>query len=628
MRVLHLEDSNNDAEIVAYLLTGEWPDCVIERVADRTAYTAALVKDGFDIILSDYALPSYNGLAALQLARERCPSTPFIFVSGTIGEERAIEALKAGAFDYVIKDRPGRLVPAVRRALETHAREKSHRVAERRLREQAALLDKARDAIIATDLDYRVTYWNGGAERLHGRTAVEVIGCDLRSLGLGHDPLQFAAARARLLAHGEWRGGFRIRDRAGRVRHIESSWSLVRGTEGDALTILAIETDVSERKLLEAQLLQSQRVESIGMLAGGIAHDLNNVLAPILMGIELLRLSHLSPAERTTIHAMEASAQHGSNLVRQLLAFARGARGERVPAHLRPLLRDLRTLLEPALPGAISVEVVDQDDLRPVLADGTQLKQVLLNLCINARDAMPHGGSIRIQAENTEVDAALARACAEARPGPHVRISVIDTGAGIPPEVLDRIFEPFFTTKEIGRGTGLGLPLVRGIVREHDGFLTVESEVGRGTTMRIYLPALNPEVMTPADATATPVANVRGQGELILIADDDAAIRQMLTTLLEHVGYRVVSVADGIEGLEQFRAHAGQVALVVTDMVMRRMAGSEFIRALRELDPALGIVTVSGMRFDPDPAVAAALTKPIETTLLLDTIHRAIGTTR
>lgn len=489
LRVLHLEDNLGDAELVRARLEAESIRCDIHRVQTRSDFTAAVRDESFSLILSDFSLPQFDGLSALALAREHAPSTPFIFLSGAIGEERAIEALRRGASDYIIKDRPGRLVPAIRQALQRKDEAERRRRAEAELRNQAALLDKAKDAIVATDISHRIAYWNATAERIYGWTSAEVFGRTLGEVGVGYDASALNQARTQLLAAGEWRGEFRLRTRAGQPIHVESTWSLVLGDDGQPRSILCIDTDVTEKKKLEAQLLRADRLESIGMLAGGVAHDLNNMLGPILMGIDVLRSSLTNPAHVDLLASVESAAQHGAALVRQLTTFARGGEGEHGEVDVVPLVADVRHLLQQSLPHVIKVGAVCADSLWTIQADPTQIKQLLLNLCFNARDAMPQGGRLEIRAQNTLVAETMARLYPGAQPGPHLLLSVSDTGTGIPPEILEKIFDPFFTTKVVGKGTGLGLATVAGIVKSHGGFLKVESQIGQGTVFQLFLPA-------------------------------------------------------------------------------------------------------------------------------------------
>jgi PAS domain S-box-containing protein len=490
LRVLHIEDNSNDAELVRALLEDEWPDCRISRVQTRADFLDAVRDDTFHLILSDFSLPQFDGLSALALAHEHSAATPFIFLSGAIGEERAIEALKRGASDYVIKDRPGRLIPAIRQVLKSIEDAEARRRAEDELRNQASLLDKARDAIIATDPTHRIAYWNASAERLYGWTSAEVFGRLLMELGLGYDPERFKAAREKLLATGEWRGGFRLRKKTGEPVQVETTWSLVLDDNSQPRSILIIDTDVTEKKKLEVQLLRADRLESIGMLAGGVAHDLNNVLAPILMGCGLLRHTLTDRGVLDILGSMESSAQHGRALVQQLTTFARGGEGELSTVQVAPIIDDVRRLVQQSMPRSIQICATYEKPLWEISADSTQIKQLLLNLCFNAGDAMPAGGQLGIGARNTQVNEQLSAAHPGAQPGPYLLITVSDTGTGMAADVVEKIFDPFFTTKEVGKGTGLGLATVAGIVKSHGGFVRVESQVGQGSEFQLFLPAI------------------------------------------------------------------------------------------------------------------------------------------
>ncbi len=623
--LLHLEDSLTDAELIHAILAEEWPGCQIQRVQTRADFLAALEQQPFDLILSDFSMPGFDGLTALKLVRQRQLEIPFIFFSGTIGEENAMEALRCGATDYIIKDRPARLVSAVQGALEQQHEFQLRQRAELRLHEQAELLDKARDAICVTDLAQRITYWNASAERLYGWTAAEAIGRQLGELDLGYDAARFAAAHAQLLASGEWRGTFRLRNKNGDTLQVESTWSLVLTDKGKPRSILFIDTDVTEKMRLETQLLRAGRLDSIGMLAGGVAHDLNNALAPILMGSELLRLSVADPKNLRLIETIETSAQHGAALVRQLLAFARGGEGERAEIRMAALLEDVPKLLRQSLPRDIALEVSCAESALPILADATQIKQLLLNLCLNARDAMPEGGRLEVKARNTTVDSDLARLHPGAQPGPHLLVSVQDTGTGIPPAVLEKIFDPFFTTKSVGKGTGLGLSTVAGIVKSHGGFLQVESQVGHGTVFRLFFPGL----LQSPPATARPVQPLAegGRGETILIIDDDANVRDTFRLLLEKAGYQVATAEDGEAGIAAFATQRNDIAVVITDMMMPGLSGRQVVTALRALAPSVRIIAVSGFSGADEnpPEVAAMLAKPVNVAQLLGTLRRVIA---
>lgn len=630
MKLLHLEDSEMDAELIAMMLQREFPACDIRRVATAAEYRAAIKEGGFDAILSDYSIPGFDGLTALSLAQAERPGTPFIFLSGTIGEERAVEALKRGATDYVIKDRPNRLILSMRNALAATAEASRLREAEARLREQASLLDRARDAIIATDVDHRIVYWNASAERLYGWTVAEVSGRRLDELGMEYDAVKFSTARTQVLATGEWRGDFRLRTRAGDTVTVETTWSLVAANEGRPATILAIDTDVTERKKLETQLLRAQRLESIGTLAGGIAHDLNNVFTPIVLSLDLICERPMREEERQLMEKTRASALHGAALVQQLLAFARGAEARRTRIDTPEALQELRTLIRQSLPPTVRLNIHATDRPWPIQADATQFKQVIINLCINARDAMPRGGQLEIAVRNTMVDARLAAANPGMKPGPCVQISVIDSGVGIAPAIQDRIFDPFFTTKTGGKGTGLGLSMVAGILKSHGGCVEVESEPGRGTAFHLYFPAFLEEA--PVIAVDPPLAAARGHGETILLVEDEAIVRETLRIVLERSGYRVLPAPDGAAARRAFAERGDEIALVVTDMMLTDTIGTEVVKHLREQRPLLPVVAISGMMdsgdFDElrhlDPPVAC-LSKPVTPQVLLAAVRSKLS---
>ena len=535
------------------------------------------------------------------------------------GSERQLESHAS-----VLRDGHGAIVNVLLVSRDVTVR----REAEVRLREQASLLDRARDAIVATDIEHRIAYWNASAERLYGWKAGEVYGHRLDELGLGFDPARFATARAQLLASGEWRGDFRLRTKSGETVLVESTWSLVVENDGRPRSILYIDTDVTERKKLETQLLRAQRMESIGTLAGGVAHDLNNVLTPIILSIELLATKLTSEEDRRLIEKTKASATHGAALVQQLLAFARGADAKRTRIDPASALTDLRPLIRQSLPSSIELALPAGEKPWPIQADATQFNQVLINLCINARDATPHGGRIQISTANVNVDTALANANPGAKPGPHVRISVIDSGSGIPPAIMDKIFDPFFTTKAAGKGTGLGLSMVAGILKSHSGFVQVESEVGRGTAFHLYFPAV-PEPV-PAVIRDDPPAT-RGTGEGILLIDDEPTVRDTLQLLLQRAGYRVFAAADGTSGVAEFERQTAEIALVITDMMLPDQTGTEVVKTLRRQRPTLPVIAISGMmasgHFDEllhyEPAVEC-LSKPLSPATLLGAVRRKL----
>ncbi len=501
------------------------------------------------------------------------------------------------------------------------------RLAEDKLREQATLLDKAQDAIIVRDLDHRINYWNQSAERLYGWTAAEAVGSSIKDL-LYRDPASFLESTKAVLTKGEWIGEINQWDKQGRALIVECRWTLVRDDHGNPRSILAINTDVTERKNLLQQLLRAQRMESIGTLAGGIAHDLNNVLAPIMMSIDLLRLGEMNPQRQAVLTSIEGSARRGADMVKQVLSFARGVTGQRIEVQVGELLSEIKKIIRDTFPKNIGSRSETPADLWVLQGDPTQLHQVLLNLCVNARDAMQEGGTLSLIARNLLLDEHSAEVTLEARPGPHVVIDVEDTGSGISPEVLERIFEPFFTTKELGKGTGLGLSSTLAIVKSHGGFVRVHTELGAGTRFGVYLPAST--AVTPGAFTSVEPHLPRGNGELVLVVDDETAIREIAGHTLEAFGYQVLLARDGSEACSLYAAQGQDIAVVLTDMMMPVMDGPATIQALMAMNPQVRIIAASGMSSNTMVAkvfgdgVRHFLPKPYTTETLLQALRQAL----
>lgn len=378
----------------------------------------------------------------------------------------------------------------------------------------------------------------------------------------------------------------------GSTGEVEIAAAPIHDEKGTAIVVSL--RDISERKRLEARLLRAQRLESVGTLVGGIAHDLNNVLTPILMTVKLLKKKERSEESRQRLLATaEASVDHGVEMVKQLLSFAGGERGSRAVVQPSSILSEVTILLEHTLPKTVRIKITCAADLWNISADATQLTQVLLNLCINARDAMPQGGTLCIAAENTVVNSSYALTHPEARVGSYVLLTVADTGMGIPPDVLDKIFDPFFTTKEFGKGTGLGLSTALGIVKSHAGFIDVYSEDGKGTRFAVYLPAI--QQPQPAKAQELHRWIRTGNGELVLLVDDEPAILVTARVTLEGNGYRVLTAQHGSEAVALFKQHQGEIQVVVLDMMMPVMDGLATLDALQELDPAVRVIAASGL---------------------------------
>ncbi len=493
-----------------------------------------------------------------------------------------------------------------------------------KVREHAALLDLTTDAIIVRDLALRVTYWNKGAEGLYGWTPEEAVGRLTTELHAGNAWEGRAAARQQVEEQGSWQGELQHRTKAGKVLIVDSRWTLLRSATGAPQAVLVINNDITEKKRLEAQFLRSQRMESIGSLAGGIAHDLNNALAPIVMSTEILKLTISDPEAGRILDTISDCAERGAGMVKQILTFARGSEGERGSVQPKHLVKEMIEIARHTFPKGISIRTEVDGETWPLLGNPTQLHQILLNLCVNARDAMPNGGTLTMAAGNVRLKATDAVLSPDAKPGPYVLLTVKDTGTGMTPEVRARIFDAFFTTKEPGKGTGLGLSTVQSIVKEHGGFLAVESEVGRGTMFKVYLPAQESASATEeAELPALPMGN----GELVLVVDDEAAIRGIAAETLEAFGYRAVTAGDGAQAVGVCAQHLAELQVVFTDMAMPIMDGQAAIRAIRVLQPKLKIIATSGADelFDSpllkELEVQAFLHKPYGADALVRAVH-------
>ncbi len=530
---------------------------------------------------------------------------------------------------YVIDDKPlsnpDRAKSIISIFAARAAMEIQRKRAEDHISRQTALLDKAHDAILVRDMDDRILFWNEGAERLYGWKAEEAAGRTMSAL-LFHEgeTQQMVEPIAVLEEKAAWTGELRHRTKAGKEIIVQSRWTLVRDDNGVPQSILTINTDITEKKQFELNFLRAQRIESIGTLAGGVAHDLNNVLTPIMLAVETLQLKPVDDTTRSLLTMIESNAKRGADMANQVLTFARGAEGDRSLLDPRRLIKEVERIVQATFPASIQMRTKFARGLAQVMGNATQLHQVLLNLCVNSRDAMPRGGVLSISAENITLDENYTRMRPDAAPGMYVAITVSDTGSGIPPDVIERVFEPFFTTKEVGKGTGLGLATVAGIVKGHGGFVDVTSQVGKGSAFRVFLPtAPAPQVTREEERKSLP----NGHGELILIVDDEQSIREMTGSTLEAYGYRVMLASDGTEALSLYAKHGEDISVVLTDMMMPYMDGPALIRALEKMNPGVNIVASSGMAGSREAAKGAStrvkgyLGKPFTGEMLLQTLN-------
>lgn len=760
--VLVIEDLEDDMLLMLRELRRGGYTLDYVRVETTEEMQAALDRQRWDIVIADYTLPTFSAPEALRLLQRQQRDIPFIIVSGTIGEETAVAAMKAGAHDYIIKGNLARLVPAVGRELrEAEERQKrrhaeralreseealrqsqqqyqalaeaspvgifrtdaqgnclyvnqqwcemtgillqqalqcewskalhsddrvpvlrvwqaamrdglpfrsefrfqrpdgttiwvfgqalperrngeeifgyigtitdisDRKQAEQKIREQADLIDIASDAIFVRDLSNRVIFWNRGAERLYGWTAQEILGQTVSPLLYQKPSAQDYEILQTVIDLGEWQGELHRINKAGKEVIVATRCTLVRDEAGQPRSMLTVDTDITEKKQLETQFLRAQRLESLGTLASGIAHDFNNLLTPILAISQLLplKLPDLDEQNQQLLKILEDNTKRGADLVKQILVFARGGEGKRVPLQISHLLSEILQMVRQTFSPAIEIQAnLSTSDLEIVSADPTQLHQVLVNLAVNARDAMPNGGILSLSAENILLDETFARMNLEAHVGSYVVITVADTGTGIPAELLERIFDPFFTTKEVGKGTGLGLSTTLGIVKNHGGFVKIYSEVGQGSEFKVYLPTMTDKVTQLTEESIL----LSGHNELILIVEDEPSIQQMTRTALKDCNYRTLTASDGVEAIALCAEYKHEISLVLMDIMMPSMDGLSAIRTLQKLNPKVKVIAMSGLATNSQVAeeigdsVKAFLPKPYAVQELLDTVHRVL----
>jgi PAS domain S-box-containing protein len=500
---------------------------------------------------------------------------------------------------------------------------------EEKIREQAELLDNAQEAIGVRSLEHSLIYWNKGAQRLYGWTAGEAIGKNPVEFLFKdkEEPPQIIEAKRIVLEKGEWTGELHQVTKDGREVIVESHWTLIYDSEDKPKSILVVNTDITEKKMFEAHLLRAQRMESIGILAGGVAHNLNNMLTPMMMSLQMLKGKFTDEQSQKLINILEKNSQRSADLIKQVLSFSRGVEGEHTPLQAKHIITEIEKIAKETFPRNIEIRTNIQKDLFTISGDATQLHQVIMNLCVNARDAMPDGGILSISAENFFIDENYARMHTEAKVGSYVTIAVSDTGIGIPPKVMDRIFEPFFTTKEFGKGTGLGLSTALAIVKSHGGFINVYSEVGKGTTFRVYLPAIKTELQNVEEEQ---LELLTGNGELILVAEDEDSVRDVTISTLEECGYNVLAANDGAQAVAVYSENMDKIKVVLMDMMMPIMDGHASIWAIRKINPEVKIIAVSGLaEKEKLKNVAdntnAFLPKPYTAERLLKTVHEVLS---
>jgi PAS domain S-box-containing protein len=608
LRVLIVEDSADDAELLLRELRRNGYAPQGRRVETATELQGALDEHDWDLILSDYTLPGFSGTHALTLVRGRETDTPFIFVSGTIGEEVAVAAMKAGAQDYVTKGNLQRLIPAIARELRDAAMrreriraEAERRAAEQKLRQLFHAVEQSASFVIITDADGVIEYVNPKLLEVMGYSADEVVGRkpSLWKSGTA-DPGVYETLWHTILDGAAWHGELQNRRKDGSLVTVSAAISPVRDDDGRITHFVGIQEDVTYRREIEEQLRRSQRLESIGQLTGGLAHDFNNLLTVVIGNLDLLgEEQELQPKSRELVEQALNASLRGAELTRQLLAFARRQSLATQAFDLNALVGSTIALLRRTLGEQIEIRLDLAPDLWPALADAAQVESALTNLALNARDAMPGGGRLTIETGNAHLDAQYAAENIDATPGDFVMLGIADTGTGIPAELIDRVVEPFFTTKPQGKGTGLGLSMVYGFAKQSGGHLRIASEMGRGTSIRLYLPRARPDAAAPR-SSRTATQDAVAQDATILVIEDNPDVRLTVVRQLVELGYRTIEAADGAAAWEVLRGNA-QIDLLFTDLVMPAgVTGHDVAREALRLRPGLRVLFTSGF---PDAAV-------------------------
>jgi hypothetical protein len=593
LRALQVEDNEDDALLLVERLKAAGFAPETERVDTADALRRALGASPWDIVFCDYSMPGFGALEALQILGASGLDLPCIIVSGTIGEEAAVEALTMGADDYLLKHRLARLGSAVDHCLAAAALRRGRRLADEENRRLAAAVTQAAEAIVIVDKANVVVYVNPAMERMSGYSRDELIGQS--SARLWSDPDKGALYRslaATVTAGQPWSGNILARHRTGTSYDVAMTVSPVYDVDGHITHYVTVSRDVTYERQVEEQLRQAQKLDAIGQVTGGVAHDFNNLLAIIRGNLDLLQIGDDVPlAWRDSLAEIAQAADRAASLTRQLLLFSRRQAPQFRVTDLNALVSNMGRMLGRVLGEAVQLEVRLAEAPLPVFVDQGMIDQVLLNLAVNARDAMPRGGQLIVQTSEMRVDA-VPPAAEGAVAGVYSCLTVSDSGTGIDAAVLPHIFEPFFTTKEAGAGTGLGLSTVFGIARQHGGWVTVESEVGRGSTFRMCVPR--------SEATVDPVpaplpVKAPGGTATVLVVEDDLGVRRMIRNVLSRAGYRVLEAGTGVEGVEVWTAHQGEIDLLLTDLVMPGgMSGIELGHVLQAHDPGLEVVYSSG----------------------------------
>jgi hypothetical protein len=636
-RFLYLEDDPWDQDLLRRALVKAHLECDLEFVASEQEFKTGLAKGPPDLIISDFTLPGYDGLSALHLAHSVYPETPFLFVSGTIGEERAVASLKSGATDYILKNHLDRVAPAIQRAL---AESEDRR--QRKRAEQSLIESDAKFRQVAANIDQvfwlldtsksEILYVSPAYEKIWGRPSAELNAQPDRWMEAVHpaDRARISGARLNQLK-GDYDEIYRILRPDGSTRWVRERAYPIRNQAGELYRMVGTAEDVTERHKLQEQLLQAQKMEAVGQLAAGVAHDFNNVLC-VIRGYADLGLTEpggLNPTIADCLNQIIVASERAAAVINQLLTFGRKRDLESCPLQVNEVVENVSKMLSLMIGPEVQLNCRLNHEIPLVLANAAMLEQVLTNLAINGRDAMPAGGEIVFQTSRMDFDEAACRLHPGAQPGQYVCLSVADSGTGIAPEIVPRIFEPFFTTKEVGKGSGLGLAIVYNIVKQHQGWIEVSSRPNQGTMFTVYIPAL----LAPFEACEAPADSsaLRGGSETVLLVEDEPAMRLLTRRALEAYGYRVWEASSGPAALQIWETERAAVDLLLADIRMPGgISGRDLADQLRAEKAELKVILVSG--YDPQPEdvgshphqAAVLLKKPYPLSTLLKLVRRRL----
>ena len=594
LRILMLEDVPVDAELVEHELHNIGIRFTLKRVETRNSFVKEFTEFKPHIILADYSLPAFDGISALEIVRNHDSDIPFIFVSGSIGEEKATETLRMGATDFVLKEKLSRLVPVVQRALHEVEEKNKRRTAEELIK---SVFETIREGLLVINPEYKIISANKAYCEQVKKPLNDIIGLNCYKAAHRRESPCFESGIECPAKHTLETGEVftTIHNHYSKEKtpiNLEIKSYPMKDAKGNIISVIETINDITERTALENQLRHAQKLKGIGQLAGGIAHDFNNILTAII-GYGNLLMTRLGGDEQSSRYLEDilAASERAAQLTQGLLAFSRKQIINPRAVNINEIVRSIERLLLRIIGEDIELKAMLSHKDVIAMIDPGQIEQVIMNLCTNAKDAMPDGGILTIETETVEMDSEYVKRHGYGKEGKYVLLSVSDTGAGMDEKTKERIFEPFFTTKEVGKGTGLGLAMVYGIVRQHDGYINVYSEPKRGTTFKIYLPLIKAEVKEAKAAGAAPPC---GGTEVILLAEDDAGVRMLMKEVLEKFGYTVIEAIDGEDAVKKFKENKDKIQLLILDVIMPKKNGKQVYDEIMELKPDAKVIFSSG----------------------------------